>query len=76
VRTGGKALGQEIVKGELHHVELSALIRNQVDQNYGLPATVDLNQYQPVAIYCVWFHAIFGVARLESFAGGERKADS
>jgi Electron transfer DM13 len=32
-----------------------------------LPAAVDLNQYQAVAIYCERFHAIFGVARLEQF---------
>jgi hypothetical protein len=32
-----------------------------------LPARVDLNQYQTVAIYCERFHAIFGVARLEKF---------
>ncbi len=58
---------QEIVKGDLDHVELGALKGNQGDQNYDLPATADLNQYQAVAIYCERFHAIFGVARLEKF---------
>jgi hypothetical protein len=33
-------------------VELSALKGNQGDQNCDLPATVDLNQYQAVAISC------------------------
>lgn len=51
VRAGDKALEQEIVKPALDHVELGALRGNQADQNYGLPATVDLNQYQAVAIY-------------------------
>jgi hypothetical protein len=46
---------------------LGTLKGNQGDQNYDLPAAVDLNQYQAVAIYCERFHAIFGVARLEQF---------
>jgi len=67
VRSEDKALEQEIVKGDLEHVELGTLKGNQGDQNYDLPAAVDLNQYQAVAIYCKRFHAIFGVARLEKF---------
>ena len=66
VRAEDKALEQEVVK-ELEHVELGTLKGNQGDQNYDLPATVDLNQYQAVAISCQRFHAIFGVARLEKF---------
>jgi len=50
VRADDRALVQEVVKGELEHVELGALKGNQGDQNYDLPATVDLNQYQAVAI--------------------------
>jgi hypothetical protein len=67
VRAEDKALEQEIVKGDLERVELGTLKGNQGDQNYDLPAAVDLNQYQAVAIYCERFHAIFGVARLEQF---------
>jgi hypothetical protein len=67
VRAEDKALEQEIVKGDLEHVELGTLKGNQGDQNYDLPAAEDLNQYQAVAIYCERFHAIFGVARLEKF---------
>lgn len=67
VRADDKALGQEIVKGELDSVELGTLKGNQGDQNYDLPATANLNQYQAVAIYCERFHAIFGVAKLEKF---------
>jgi len=67
VRAEDKALGGEIVKGELDGVELGALKGNQGDQNYDLPASVDLNKYQAVAIYCERFHAICGVARLEKF---------
>ena len=46
-----RALEQEVVKGELKHVELDALKGNQGVHNYNLPATVDLNQYQAVAIF-------------------------
>ena len=67
VRTEDKGLEQEIVKGDLDNVELGTLKGNQGDQNYDLPASVDLNKYQAVAIYCERFHAIFGVARLEKF---------
>lgn len=66
-RAGDKTLDQEIVKGTLDSVELGALKGNQGDQNYDLPATADLNQYQAVVIYCERFHAIFGVAKLEKF---------
>jgi Electron transfer DM13 len=55
------------VIGDLDGVELGALKGNQGDQNYDLPATLDLNQYQAVTIYCERFHAIFGVAKLEKF---------
>lgn len=66
-RAGDKALDQEIVKGNLDSVELGALKGNRGDQNYDLPATADLTQYQAVVIYCERFHAIFGVAKLEKF---------
>ena len=48
-RADDRALVQEVVKGELEHVELGAK-GNQGNHNYDLPATVDLNQYQAVAI--------------------------
>jgi|SRR6267154_371481 len=67
VRAEDKALDEEIVKGQLHKVELGALKGNQGEQNYDLPASADLNKYQAVVIYCERFHAIFGVARLEKF---------
>jgi len=66
-RVDDKGLEQGVVKGELDHVELGALKGNQGDQNYDLPAAVDLNRYQAVVIYCERFHAIFGVAQLETF---------
>lgn len=60
-------LSQEIVKGQLDSVELGPLKGNQGDQNYDLPAAVDLQKYNAAVIYCERFHAVFGVARLEQF---------
>jgi Electron transfer DM13 len=60
-------LKQEIVKGQLDSVELGPLKGNQGDQNYDLPASVDLEKYNATVIYCERFHAVFGVARLEQF---------
>jgi hypothetical protein len=67
VRAEDKQLQQEMVNGELDHVELGTLKGNQGDQNYDLPAGANLNQYRAVAIYCEKFHALFGVAKLEEF---------
>ena len=66
-RAKDPALDQEIVKGNLDHVELGKLKGNQGDQNYDLPASVDLQKYNAVVIYCERFNAVFGVAREESF---------
>jgi Electron transfer DM13 len=60
-------LTQEIVKGQLDSVELGSLKGNQGDQNYDLPASVDLQKYNAAVIYCERFHAVFGLARLEQF---------
>lgn len=66
-RADDPSLQQAIVKGNLDSVELGTLKGNQGDQNYDLPATADLAKYSAVTIYCVRFHAIFGLARLEPF---------
>jgi hypothetical protein len=62
-----QSLNQEIVKDALEGVELGLLKGNQGDQNYDLQASVDLQKYNAVVIYCERFHAIFGVAKLEQF---------
>ena len=67
VRNDDSGLTEEIVKGHLDSVELGSLKGNQGDQNYDLPASVDLTKYNAVTIYCERFHAVFGVARLEQF---------
>jgi hypothetical protein len=67
VRSDEANLTQEIVKGQLDSVELGSLKGNQGDQNYDLPASVDLQKYNAAVIYCERFHAVFGLARLEQF---------
>ena len=66
-RSDDENLTQEIVKGQLDSVELGSLKGNQGDQNYDLPASVDLQKYNAAVIYCERFHAVFGFARLEQF---------
>jgi hypothetical protein len=48
-------------------VELGRIKGNQGDQNYNLPASVDLEKYNAAVIFCERFHVIFGTARMEPF---------
>jgi hypothetical protein len=66
-QTDDANLTKEIVTDQIDSVELGQLKGNQGDQNYDLPASVDLQKYNAAVIYCERFHAIFGVARLEKF---------
>jgi hypothetical protein len=66
-RSDDKALSQNIVTGQFDNVELGVLKGNQGDQNYYLPASLDLKKYNVVVVYCERFHAIFGIGRLEPF---------
>ncbi len=47
-------------------VDLGVLKGNIGNQNYDIPADVDLTQYQSVIIYCRSFSALFGSATLMS----------
>jgi hypothetical protein len=62
-----ESLKQAFVKGQLNSVEPGLLKANQGNQNYDVPDSADLNKYDAVVIYCVRFHAVFGVAKLEKF---------
>lgn len=66
-QTDDANLAKEIVTDQIDSVELGQLKGNQGDQNYDLPASVDLQKYNAAVIYCERFHAIFGVARLDKF---------
>ncbi|MFC5720671.1 DM13 domain-containing protein [Streptomyces gamaensis] len=46
------------------HVSLGKLKGNKGDQNYALPADLDLNRYSSVSIWCDRFDVSFGAAAL------------
>jgi hypothetical protein len=48
------------------YIDLGSLKGNMGNQNYEIPADVDLSTYQGVVIYCVPFHVVFATAKLGS----------
>lgn len=46
------------------YVDLGPLKGNLGNQNYEIPADVDLSQYQSIVIYCQPFHVVFATATL------------
>lgn len=46
------------------YLDLGPLKGNQGDQNYQVPADVDLSAYRGVVIYCMPFHVVFATAAL------------
>ncbi len=46
------------------YVDLGSLKGNVGNQNYELPAGLDLSDYQGVVIYCMPFHVVFATASL------------
>ena len=48
------------------YVDLGALTGNIGDQNYTIPADLDLSQYKSVVIWCVPFRVPFNAASLAS----------
>ena len=49
-------------------LQLAALKGNQGNQNYELPADIDLSQYKSVVIWCRTFNIVFGFATLQPAA--------
>lgn len=47
------------------YIELALLTATQGNQNYALPADLDLGAYKSVVIYCQAFHVVFSTATLE-----------
>lgn len=47
------------------YVDLGSLKGNVGNQNYEIPADVDLSQYQSIVIYCQPFHVVFSTATLD-----------
>jgi hypothetical protein len=50
------------------YTQLAALKGNQGNQNYELPADIDLGKYQSVVIWCRTFNIVFGYATLQPAA--------
>ena len=48
------------------YVDLGSLKGNVGNQNYEIPANVDVNALSSVVIYCAPFHVVFSVASLDS----------
>ena len=61
--TGSDPTGRDDL-GE--YIDLGELKGNRGNQNYDIPAGVDLSQYHSVVVYCVPFHVVFAHAQLGS----------
>lgn len=48
------------------YIDLGSLKGNVGNQNYEIPADIDLSEYQSVVIYCVPFHVVFATAGLSA----------
>jgi hypothetical protein len=49
---------------DLGYIDLGSLKGNRGNQNYDIPAGVDLSEYKAAMIYCRAFHVVFSVAAL------------
>ncbi len=47
------------------YIDLGSIKGNIGNQNYEIPADVDLSQYQSIVIYCQPFHVVFATATLK-----------
>jgi hypothetical protein len=59
--------GRDFTPGNTRDRELGELKPNQGEQSYPLPADVDFNRLNTVAIYSAGLHAVFGTAKLDAF---------
>lgn len=49
-----------------NYIDLGSLKGNIGNQNYDIPADIDVSQFQSVVIYCMPFHVVFATATLGS----------
>lgn len=59
--------GNDAIK-EVGFIDLGSMKGNKGDQNYDIPAEVDLNKYKNVTIWCARFGVNFGEASLDALA--------
>jgi hypothetical protein len=51
-------------EGMASYLDLGSLKGNVGSQNYEIPASADISQFQSVVIYCEPFHVVFSTATL------------
>jgi hypothetical protein len=61
------AHGRDLTLNGTNDRDLGELKAIQGEQDYTLPADVDLNRFNTVVIYSAGLHAIFGTATLDAF---------
>jgi len=61
------AKGQNIILGNANGREIGEIKASQPEQSYALPADVDLDRFNTVAIYSAGLHAVLGTAKLDAF---------
>jgi hypothetical protein len=66
-RSGNLSQTQDKGKAGFDSIDLGPLKSNQGDQNYDLPAAVDLAKYNAVVIHGKRTDSVFGLAKLEPF---------
>jgi len=61
------ANGQNIIVADANDREIGQIKARQPEQSYVLPADVDLDRFNTVAIYSASLHAVFATAKLDAF---------
>jgi Electron transfer DM13 len=61
------ANGEPFTPAESNHRDIGEIKTSQGEQNYALPADVDFNRFNTVAIYSAGLHTVFGTAKLDAF---------
>lgn len=59
--------GQQFTPGDSKHRDIGEIKASEGEQNYALPADVDIKQFNTVAIYSAGLHTVFGAAKLDAF---------
>jgi Electron transfer DM13 len=58
--------GEQFTPGDANHRDIGDIKAGQ-EQSYALPADIDINRFNTVAIYSAGLHAVFGTAKIDAF---------
>jgi Electron transfer DM13 len=58
---------QNFTPGDTNGRDIGEIKAGQPEQSYALPADVDIDRFNTVAIYSAGLHAVFGTAKLDAF---------